>query len=205
MSAMMPPKAGLAMQPQRLDQAPAPGALHLADAPRRGAMWRLAVFAPALIGTAALLAGLYSWLNMGGMTWLEWSLLVLIGLSFVWVTLSVSTVLVGLAGLLRRRVQPTAEAGAMDVALLVPIYNEVPSDVFGNAAAMLDDLARQSSHHRFSLFILSDTRDETIAAQEVQALEALRRDAPEGIEVFFRRRAQNTDKKVGNLVDWITG
>jgi len=26
-----------------------------------------------------------------------------------------------------------------------------------------------------------------------------------GIDVFYRRRAQNTDKKVGNLVDWITG
>ncbi len=93
----------------------------------------------------------------------------------------------------------------LDVALLVPIYNEVAYDVFGNAQAMLDDLARRATQHRFTLFILSDTRDLAIAADEVAAFEALRADAPPGISVHYRRRAQNTDKKVGNLEDWITG
>jgi membrane glycosyltransferase len=87
----------------------------------------------------------------------------------------------------------------------VPIYNEVPSDVFGNAAAMLKDLARHRSTHRYDLFILSDTRDEAIAEQEGRAYAALRDAAPDGMAVYYRRRADNTDKKVGNLMNWITG
>ncbi|MEP4198911.1 MAG: glucans biosynthesis glucosyltransferase MdoH [Aliishimia sp.] len=201
---LMPPRNGLPMQPQRLD-AHDRDDLHMADAPPRSTFWRLAVFVPALIGTGALLAGLFSWLNMGGMTWLEWTLLALIGVSFVWVALSVSTVIVGLAGLLRRTAKPAPERGAMDIALLVPIYNEVPSDVFGNASAMLDDLQRRGSAHRFTLFVLSDTRDDAIAEQELRAFEELRRDASVDMCVHYRRRDMNTDKKVGNVTDWITG
>ena len=203
-AAHMPPRAPLLMRRQRFDTGPE-DALITADAPRRSLAWRIAVFGPAVLGTAALMAGLHSWLNMGGMTWLEWTLLALIGLTFVWVTLSVSTVIAALAGLLRRPVQSDPCEDALDVALLVPIYNEEPCNVFGNAQAMLDDLARRATQHRFALFILSDTRDPAIAAEEMAAFEALRADVPAGIEVYYRRRAQNTDKKVGNLEDWITG
>jgi len=156
----------------------------------------------------ALMFGIYGWLASGGMTGLEWALLMMIGLTFVWVTLSVSTVGVAISGLLARQAADTRSPAAitpMDVALLVPIYNEVPWDVFGNAAAMLDDLAARKGPHRYSLFILSDTRDDAIAAQEWQAFEQLRATAPQQIPVYYRRRTANTDKKVGNLVNWITG
>ncbi|CAN0451160.1 unnamed protein product, partial [Ectocarpus fasciculatus] len=142
------------------------------------------------------------------MTKLEWVLLGLIGATFVWVTLSVSTVGVAIAGLLAREKADSRsprDVAPMDVALLVPIYNEVPSDVFGNATAMLDDLARRSSAHRYTLFILSDTRDAQIAQEELQAYAALAAAAPQSIAVHYRRRDTNLDKKVGNLVDWITG
>jgi len=81
----------------------------------------------------------------------------------------------------------------------------VPWDVFGNAAAMLDDLARQTGGHNYTLFVLSDTQDDAIAHLERQAFLALREAAPGGMQLYYRRRSQNTDKKVGNLVDWITG
>jgi len=106
MTDIMPPRNGLPMHPQSLSALPEQDALHMADAPRGASLWRWAVFLPALTGTGALLGGLFSWLNMGGMTWLEWVLLALIGLSFVWVALAVSTVLIGLAGLARRRARP---------------------------------------------------------------------------------------------------
>lgn len=175
---------------------------------QRRTFWRLAVFGPAVIGTALLVYGIYGWLAGAGMTGLEWALLTMIGATFVWVTLSVSTVGVAVAGLVARSdadMRDRAEVAAINVALLVPIYNEVPWDVFGNAAAMLDDLDRRKGAHHYTLFVLSDTRDEVIAAQEWQAFIRLHAQAPQNIQVHYRRRATNTDKKVGNLLDWITG
>ena len=167
-------------------------------------MERWSVFAPALLGTGLMLWGLETLFAEQGLSWLEVLLLALIGLTFIWVTLSVSTALIGLMSRRKGRVRSRVTT-PLDVALLVPIYNESPSEVFGNAAAMLADLRQQHSDHRYSLFVLSDTRDDAIAQAEWQAFLALHATAPEGMAVHYRRRAQNTDKKVGNLVDWITG
>ena len=95
----MPPRAPLDMRPQDFSR---PASQRHATPPRRTLGWRLAVFGPALIGTAFLIYGLYSWLAGSGMTGLEWALLTMIGATFVWVTLSVSTVGVAVAGLLAR-------------------------------------------------------------------------------------------------------
>ncbi|MEW9919567.1 glucans biosynthesis glucosyltransferase MdoH [Marimonas sp. MJW-29] len=200
----MPPRAPLEMRAQDLRAAPTPRVS--APAPVSPTLWRVATFLPALIGTVLLLYGLYAWLAGAGMTGLEWLLLSMIGATFVWVTLSVSTVGVAIAGLLAReqsQQRAPASVAPLDVALLVPVYNEVPWDVFGNAAAMLDDLAARNGPHRYTLFVLSDTRDERIAAQEWQAYQRLA--ATARFPVHYRRRAENTDKKVGNIVDWVTG
>ncbi len=200
----MPPRAPLVMEAQDLAKAPARRAT--SAAPDRPAIWRVAVFFPALIATLCLMYGMYAWLAGAGMTGLEWALLCMIGATFVWVTLSVSTVAVAIAGLLARedaKARAPQDLAPLDVALLVPVYNEVPWDVFGNAAAMLDDLAVRDGPHRYTLFVLSDTRDDAIAAQEWQGFERLRATAP--FPVHYRRRAANTDKKVGNILDWVTG
>lgn len=197
----MPTRAPLEMPKQDFRRAPnVPPKSTRRDAP----VWRLAVFAPALTATALMIWGLHNLFSASGMTGLEYVLLGLIGATFVWVTLAVSTVAVGVAG---RNDRPKAikTGPPLDVALLVPIYNEVPTDVFGNAAAMLDDLDRQISQHRYSLFMLSDTQDPDLAAQELRAFCALQSSAPAGIDVYYRRRPENTDQKVGNLVDWVTG
>lgn len=200
----MPPRAPLEMRAQDLTAAPKRRAS--APSPARPIWWRVATFVPALIGTAFLVYGIYGWLSGAGMTGLEWALLTMIGATFVWVTLSVSTVGVAIAGLLAREEadsRPNGAVAPLDVALLVPVYNEVPWDVFGNAAAMLDDLAGRKGPHRYTLFVLSDTRDEEIATQEWQAYQRLAAEAP--CPVHYRRRAANTDKKVGNILDWVTG
>ncbi|QUJ77924.1 glucans biosynthesis glucosyltransferase MdoH [Sulfitobacter albidus] len=199
----MPPPAPISAPEQALDAAPAPQAD--TSAPARSRLWRLATFVPALIGTALLMNGLYGWFAQDGMTGLEWALLSMIAVTFVWVCLSVSTVGVAIAGLAaaaRAEARASRDAPGIDVALLVPIYNEVPQNVFGNAHAMLADLAARRGPHRYTLFVLSDTRDEEIAALEWRAYCALKAAAPDGFAVHYRRRAQNTDKKVGNLAEW---
>ena len=201
----MPPRAPLAAPEQVLART-----LARSDAvtPAPARRWRLATFLPALIGTALLMYGLYGWLSQSGMSGMEWALLSMIGATFVWVTLSVSTVGVAIAGLLARDradTQPATAVQAIDVALLVPVYNEVPQNVFGNANAMLQDLAARDGPHCYSLFVLSDTRDEDIAALEWQAYLDLRAHAPAGFAVYYRRRAANTDKKLGNIAEWTRG
>lgn len=196
----MPPAAPLAMPEQDFSTAP-PAPLVVAE-DARSPFWRWAVFAPAVITTAVMIWALHGLFETGGMSALEYVLLTLIGLTFVWVTLSVSTVTVGLVGRFDR-VEKTPVAPPLDVALLVPVYNETPWDVFGNAEAMLTDLARQKGGHRYTLFVLSDTRDDAIAAQEWRAFCDLAASAP--FPVHYRRRTENTDRKVGNLLDWITG
>ncbi|MEO9684626.1 MAG: glucans biosynthesis glucosyltransferase MdoH [Tateyamaria sp.] len=195
----MPQPAPLAMPEQ--DFSAAPQVSHAARN-KRDPLWRIAVFVPALVTTGLMIWAFHGLFEPSGMTTLEYFLLALIGLTFVWVTLAVSTVTVGLLGRLEAE-EKTAQAAPLDVALLVPVYNETPWDVFGNAEAMLNDLAHQTGGHRYSLFVLSDTRDDAIAAQEWQAFEALQAIAP--FPVYYRRRDDNIDRKVGNLLDWVTG
>jgi len=205
----MPAKAPLPMAAQDFGVRPAArghrprGALSW-----RALFWRLAAFGPALAITGILVWAMAGLFARGGVTPLEALVVALVGVTFVWVSLSVSTVLLGLARRLAAPCQTRharARGPGQKVALLVPVYNEAPADVFGNAAAMLRELARGRSPDAFTLFVLSDTRDQEIAAAEERAFWALRAGCPEGLEVYYRRRAENTDKKVGNLTDWIEG
>ncbi|WP_424930193.1 glucans biosynthesis glucosyltransferase MdoH [Amaricoccus tamworthensis] len=170
-------------------------------------LWRLAIFLPAVVLTGALIATFADWFGSGGLRALEVILISLIALTFFWIALSVSTVVAGITLRLFSRVQQDrttiAEGDPLRVALLVPAYNEVPWDVFGNAAAMVEELHCMDHSHQFDLFILSDTRDEAIAEQERRALAEVRSGLPGGTTIYYRRREENTDRKVGNLADWV--
>jgi membrane glycosyltransferase len=205
MTDFMPPPTPLAFPVQNLrapytDQnAPAlPGSL--------ATLWRVVAFVPAIVTTLLLSMVFLDWFGAQGLSWIEVILTSLISISFFWISFSVSTATVGLINALccRDKMQPPAQPGRpMDVALLVPIYNEQPWDVFGNATAMLEDLNRQKTAHRYSIFILSDTQSPAIAAQEEMAFARLRRDFGKNAAIFYRRRVENTDRKSGNLSDWI--
>lgn len=199
----MPPDAPLSRPIQNLSSpyldTTAPGLAHT-----RAGLWRLATFLPAFGTTFGLVAAFTNWFVMGGLTGFEMALIALIAITFFWISLSVSTVTVGILRLFLTRKRAAPSVGpAMDVALLVPCYNEVPWDVFGNACAMLEALDAHPTQHRYTLFILSDTRDAETAEQELRAFATLRARLPESIRIHYRRRLENTDRKVGNLADWV--
>ena len=207
---MMPARAPLARTAQNLRARfhdPRAAALP----PARAGLWRLAAFVPAAATTFLLVGVFLDWFRPDGLRGIEVFLVSLIGLTFFWIAFSVSTASVGILSLLvARPAYPAKPCPATVVALLVPIYNESPADVFGNAAAMLEDLTRQNlerpgGRHRFDLFLLSDTRDDDIARCELDALEILREIAPAGSAIYYRRRVQNTDRKSGNIADWVEG
>ncbi|WP_430449292.1 glucans biosynthesis glucosyltransferase MdoH [Rhodophyticola sp.] len=205
----MPPPAPLSRPIQRLNRPyrdeNAPGGW----GPSRAWIWRLATFLPAVATTVALVAAFTDWFAMDGLSGFEGALIAIVAFTFFWIALSVSTAVLGIATviLLPSRARPAdsvAMAAPMDVALLVPIFNEVPADVFGNAAAMLSGLGGLPGGHRYTLFILSDTTDEAVAAQEIRAFFTLRASLPNAT-LHYRRRISNTDGKIGNLADWVEG
>ncbi len=202
-SAQMPPLAPLARPIQNLDQPYSDSAAPDWIGKSQTLWFRLAAFLPAVAATCALIFAFGDWFAMDGFVPLEAGIIALVAFTFFWISLSVSTAVLGVATLYAARPSdmPKALAPALDVALLVPIYNEDPIDVFGNAAAMMAGLRAAERRSHFHIFILSDTRDDEIAAKELRAFEALRDSYPG--QAFYRRRLDNTDRKVGNLANWV--
>ncbi len=201
-STSMPPFAPLAHPRQDLRLRFRDVAAPRGEVDVEAAFWRMGTFLPAAAATCVLLWGFLSWFGTDGTTWAEGLLTVLIGIGFFWIALTFATVLAGAGAMFRHPKPETTPVAPLDVALLVPVHEEAPWDVFGNAAAMLERLTRAPGAHRYSLYILSDTRSTDRAAQEEAAFDALRARLPEDA-IWYRRRAQNTDKKVGNLSQWV--
>ena len=200
--AIMPPCAPLDHPRQDLRRAFRDAAAPSAGVEPETAVWRLGTFVPAALATGALLWAFLDWFAANGTTWVEGVLAVLIATGFFWIAFSFATVVAGAGAMLRRLPAGAEPVRPLDVALLVPVHEEAPWDVFGNAAAMLERLAAAPGVHRFALYILSDTRDPCRAAQEEAAAHALRARLP-GAAIWYRRRAVNTDRKVGNLAQWV--
>ncbi|MEL6946588.1 MAG: glucans biosynthesis glucosyltransferase MdoH [Pseudomonadota bacterium] len=208
--AMMPSPAPLDMPTQDFRQAPVsdrlPSGQHTTSEQtaknKRTAIIRALVILPAVLTVAALMAIFYDWFEKHGFVAAEIVMMVLVGFSSFWVALSVSMGTVGL--LMHRKAQkpaPASPLNALDVALLVPIYNEDCEAVAARVETMVRALERETSHHRFAFFVLSDTRDDALAFAENQAVRRLRAKAQ--LPVFYRRRNKNTDRKTGNIRNWI--
>lgn len=111
-------------------------------------------------------------------------------------------------------------------AVLMPIYNEEPAQVMARLLAIGEDLQQAGAGGRFDIFVLSDTTDPKIWVKEEKIwLEAKRilesgsfgaesRSDTEaagrsggtaggaGLHIYYRRRAQNTARKSGNIEDF---
>ena len=198
----MPPESRLVHPRQdlrhRFRDGSAPGGAPDPDA----VLWRAWTFLPAAMATGVLLWTFLAWFATDGTTAIEAVLAALIGVGFFWIALTFVTVVGGAVAMQRRSARSAGPARPLAVALLVPIYEEDPWDVFGNAGAMLAALARLPVGHRYTLYVLSDTRDPRRARDEATLFAALRDRLPAGA-VFYRRRAVNTDRKVGNVADWV--
>ena len=179
----------------------APGTVDQSSTP----LWRIFAFVPAVLITALVVGLLVEWFAMSGLYALEYAIIGLITVTFFWIALSLSTTVVGISSMFlnHARADGKSPPAVQRVGLLVPVYNESPSDVFGNAAAMMKAVDALDQRHDFSLFILSDTRGAEAAEVELRAFVNLRSRLPEGCKVYYRRRTENTDRKVGNLADWV--
>jgi membrane glycosyltransferase len=89
------------------------------------------------------------------------------------------------------------------IALVMPVYNEDPQRTTAGLDAIWGSLAKQAESAAFDLFILSDTRKSDIAVAEEHAWRGLVAKHGGQGRIFYRRRAQNTARKSGNIADFV--
>jgi membrane glycosyltransferase len=87
-------------------------------------------------------------------------------------------------------------------ALIMPIYHESAEQVFAAVAAMREELLACPGAEALEIFVLSDSRDPVLAAEEERAFRRVSASSGESIPVFYRRRALNQRQKAGNLMEF---
>ncbi len=166
----------------------------------------------ALIGTGTWLFSRV--LATNGLSIGEIGLLVVFSVTFSVIALSFTVATVGFVLLLLRRdpitmgrldesLAAAAPALRTRTALLIPIYNEDVDRVMACALATYRSLSETGRSAQFDLFLLSDTRDETIAAAEERAWRVMCAEIGADMDVYYRRRPDNAGRKAGNIAEWV--
>ena len=88
-------------------------------------------------------------------------------------------------------------------AILIPVYNEYPTDVCARLEANYRSLEATGRLDAFHFFMLSDTTSAEIAREEALAWSGLRERLQAAERLFYRRREANVGKKAGNIAEWI--
>lgn len=164
---------------------------------------RLLTLASSLV--AAIAAGLvfYSYGTADGPDAVDVIRAALITISTWWLAWGAVQGLLGLTS----RPKPPAQRLAGPIrgrtVIIVPVYNEDPQVTFARIAAMDISLAATGDPAQFHFAVLSDTRSDAIAQEETRWFARLLADRGGEGRMFYRRRAQNTGKKAGNLEDFI--
>jgi membrane glycosyltransferase len=212
----LPPEAPLAMPPQPLRGDGAArlrreDVFRLAPAGPRGlALRRVLVFGATVAATAAAGFAMYQVFEVGGLTVLEYIVLVLFVALFAWISLSCVSAFAGfvleLLGPARALgIDPSAPLPALSTAnaLLLPTYNEEPRRLMARLQAIYESVSATGEGERFDFFVLSDTTDpDTWIGEEQAYLELLDRSG--SARIFYRHRADNVARKAGNIAEWIS-
>ena len=205
----LPPESPLAMSKQQLRGAqPRKGEGRPALAPVVG-FRRACIFVGTALMTSAGCYEMYQVLQVGGVTILEWMVLVLFVLLFAWIAFSFMSALAGFAVLLFRikdplGIDPDAPLPLIESrnAMLLPTYNEDPYQIMARLRAMCESVEQRGYGASFDWFVLSDTTDPSVWIAEEKCFLRLREDLGTG-NVFYRHRPENIARKSGNIEDWI--
>jgi membrane glycosyltransferase len=204
----LPPESPMAMSKQPLqDFESRPGNQSAAlesVAPRRAC-----IFTATAAMTGAGCYEMYEVLQVGGVTMLEWAVLLLFVPLFAWIAFSFMSALAGFAVLLLRSrdplgIDPDAPLPSIGSrnAMLLPTYNEDPYRIMARLRAMYESVGQSGCGSRFDWFVLSDTTSPSIWIAEEKCFLRLREDAG-AQNIFYRHRLENTARKSGNIEDWV--
>lgn len=176
--------------------------------PPRRRRWSFGVLVLAMVAAVGWL--LYGMLAANGMQLLEWAVLALSVLLLVPIAMSFWIAVFG--SVVERRGDPLAlDAGAVAVAgpplpfrvaVVMPVYHEDPRRFLAGLRASHDSLLATGQLDAFDLFVLSDTQDPQRWLDEEQAVAALQQQLPDPARLHYRNRADNSEKKAGNIADF---
>jgi membrane glycosyltransferase len=149
-------------------------------------------------------------LNANGLTVSERVALVLFFVLFTWISGAFWTAIAGfiirLTGRPRAFIHPDDVAGkplTTRTALVMCVYNEDPQHFAAGVDAIWTSLKTQPEQGQFDFFILSDTRKEDIAAEELKVWKRLVRKHDARGRIYYRRREKNISRKAGNVADFV--
>lgn len=172
------------------------------------------VFGFLVLATAVLLIGLFLIATgQNGFSPVQLFLMALFALTLPWTVIGFWNAVIGLA-VMRMAENPEAlvcpplgrlneaQSLAGKTAILFCIRNEDVRLVEKNAATILHDIAGREDSEKFEAFILSDSSDPEICLEEEVLARQLSRRFGDVIPVHYRRRAENSDFKAGNIMDF---
>jgi membrane glycosyltransferase len=182
---------------------------------RTGARWRTAVRRTLFFGLTFLTsigasALLFDVLQANGLSGVELVGLALFFGLFTWIAGALWTAIAGFFVRLAGRDPAGIDVRPLSgkplhtrTAVVMPIYNEDTARVAAGLDATWTSLRREPQQGAFDLFILSDTTDADIAAEEERMWRAfVARHDGEG-RVFYRRRIDRSERKAGNVADFV--
>jgi len=165
------------------------------------------------VTVAAAIALMANLLGTHGWRWTEVLMLLLFACTTPWVALGCWNALIGFLILhgVRDwlvRVAPFAANLRHDtpitarIAVVMPVYNEDPQRVLQRLQAVANSLDATGEADRFEFFLLSDSRDENIAAEEQARFAKWQAQDRRPQRLHYRRRSDNSGRKAGNIWDF---
>lgn len=152
-------------------------------------------------------------LRPNDITWLEISLLGLFSITFLWIVFAFTSGALGFVLQLFKRdpltlrkqtsVPEPHNKVTTRTAVVMPVYNEDTGRVIAGFEASLRSLHATGQLEAFDFYLISDTQDPDLARAEAGAWQQLcQRLGPLSDKVYYRRRVDNTGRKVGNVSDF---
>lgn len=201
----LPVEAPLEMPVQAFDETP--GRFAVPDtSPSTIGSRRAALIAAAAALTLFPLAELLRISSPGGIDPVEAFFIILFLPLFAWIAFSFCSAVAGFWTLLLghgdiRLLSDQPRLPATRTAVLIPIYNEDVDAVFRRLSAMTDSAAKAGPEGAFDFFILSDSTEAHVQQAERIAFDRLC--AMGATNVYYRHRPVNTERKPGNIAEWV--
>ncbi len=177
--------------------------------------WQVGLRRTLFFGLTFLTAGcasalLLDVLQANGLSGIELLGVLLFFALFAWIASAFWTAIAGFAIQLAGRDPAGIQLGEVAgrtlrtrTAIAMPVYNEDPRRVAAGLEAIWCSLAREPERGAFDFFILSDTCDPRIAAEEEAMWHRFVARHRAAGRVFYRRRRDRIGHKAGNIADFV--